>query len=91
MPARVSDEERQGYLGSYAERLENLDATDPMFFHPWDDYDHSQRLKPGVKARTGVQWNPRAEQTREEAAAQFKAGESVTAKFNCTELDHPHQ
>ena len=73
MPARVSEEERQCYLADYAERLETLDTTDALFFHPWGDYDQTQRLKPGVKARSGVQWNPLADQTREEAAAQAKA------------------
>ena len=59
MPGRVDAAERDAYLTAYARRLADLDATEPLFFHPWDDYDESQRLKPGVVARSGVQWNPR--------------------------------
>ena len=58
MPGRVSADDRAAYLVAYRERLATLDATEPLFFHPWDDYDESQRLKPGVVARSGVQWNP---------------------------------
>ncbi|MBE2242692.1 MAG: NAD(P)H-dependent oxidoreductase [Burkholderiaceae bacterium] len=71
MPARVSTDERQAYLDAYAERLRSLDRAEPLFFHPWSDYDHSQRLKPGVAARSGVQWNPLAGQTFEESASDF--------------------
>ncbi|MCA0239237.1 MAG: NAD(P)H-dependent oxidoreductase [Proteobacteria bacterium] len=71
MPARVSAQERQAYLDAFAERLRRLDETPPLFFHPWTDYDESQRLKPGVPARSGVQWNPRAGQSFEQAAADF--------------------
>jgi len=59
MPARVDASARAAYLTGYRARLEALDAIEPLFFHPWDDYDESQRLKPGVAARSGVQWNPR--------------------------------
>ena len=58
MPGRVDAAERSAYLMAYRERLAALDTTGPLFFHPWDDYDQSQRLKPGVVARSGVQWNP---------------------------------
>ncbi len=58
MPARVTAEARAGYLAAYADRLATLDAATPLFFHLWDDYDESQRLKPGIVARSGVQWNP---------------------------------
>lgn len=68
MPARVSDSERSAYLTGYADRLKSLDSTEPLFFHPWSDYDHSQRLKPGIIARSGVQWNPGADQSFEQAA-----------------------
>jgi NAD(P)H dehydrogenase (quinone) len=71
MPARVSPEERRAYLDAYAARLRSLDRVEPLYFHPWSDYDHSQRLKPGVVARSGVQWNPRADQTFEQAAEDF--------------------
>ena len=59
MPGRVDAAARAAYLAGYRARLDALDATEPLFFHPWDDYDESQRLKPGVVARSGVQWNPR--------------------------------
>lgn len=62
MPGRVGPEGRKAYLERYAERLRTLDSTEPLFFHPWEDYDEDQRLKPGVEARSGVQWNPRAGQ-----------------------------
>ncbi len=58
MPGRVDAVERGAYLTAYRGRLASLDAVEPLFFHPWDDYDESQRLKPGVVARSGVQWNP---------------------------------
>ncbi|MBF5006919.1 NAD(P)H-dependent oxidoreductase [Diaphorobacter caeni] len=71
MPARVTDDERKAYLTAYRDRLTAFETTTPLYFHPWSDYDHSQRLKPGVLARSGVQWNPRAEQTFEQSAADF--------------------
>ena len=58
MPGRVGVDERTAYLEAYAARLAAIDATEPLFFHPTSDYDESQRLKPGVVARSGVQWNP---------------------------------
>jgi NAD(P)H dehydrogenase (quinone) len=70
MPSRVSALERQAYLDSFAERLQSVERTEPLFFHPWSDYDESQRLKAGVAARSGVQWNPRASQTFEASASQ---------------------
>jgi len=71
MPGKVSNDERAAYLAAWRARLETLEATEPLFFHPWSDYDDSQRLKPGVIARSGVQWNPAAGQGFEAAAAQF--------------------
>ena len=59
MPGRLEAAQRASSLGGYADRLGALDAIEPLFFHPWEDYDESQRLKPGVLARSGVQWNPR--------------------------------
>jgi NAD(P)H dehydrogenase (quinone) len=58
MPGRVDAEERASYRMAYRERLAAIDATEPLFFHPSSDYDDTQRLKPGVVARSGVQWNP---------------------------------
>ncbi len=58
MPGRVDANERGAYLAAYRQRLALLDAAEPLFFHRWEDYDESQRLKPGIVARSGVQWNP---------------------------------
>jgi NAD(P)H dehydrogenase (quinone) len=58
MPGRVTADERAAYLDAYGERLATLDTTEPLFFHPRSDYDESQRLRPGVVARSGVQWHP---------------------------------
>ena len=58
MPGRVDAAARAAYLTEYRVRLGALDALEPLFFHRWDDYDETQRLKPGVVARSGVQWNP---------------------------------
>jgi NAD(P)H dehydrogenase (quinone) len=58
MPGRSEPAERAACLVAYGERLSALDTLEPLFFHPWDDYDESQRLKPGVVAKSGVQWNP---------------------------------
>ena len=67
-PGSQSDDERAATLDAFAARIDQIDETSPLFFHPLEDYDRSQRLLPGVTARTGVQWNPRASQTREEGA-----------------------
>lgn len=58
MPGRVDAAARAAYLLEYRLRLGSLDTIEPLFFHPWVDYDETQRLKPGVVARSGVQWNP---------------------------------
>ena len=71
MPGRVTADERQAYLDAFADRLQRLDQTEPLFFHRWNDYDGTQRLKPGVVARSGVQWNPRTGQSFEAAAVDF--------------------
>ena len=79
MPARVTPQEREAYLDAYAKRLQSLDTLEPLFFHPWSDYDHSQRLKPGVQARSGVQWNPEAGQTFEQSAQAFATQSTAQA------------
>lgn len=68
---RSAEHERQDYLTGYAEQLNCLDSLQPLYFHPWEDYDDSQRLKPGVIAKSGVQWNPRAEQNKVQAWSEF--------------------
>lgn len=79
-PARSSEVERRRYLDAYRRRLETLDSLEPLFFHPWSDYDETERLKPGVRARSGVQWNPRADQTLEQAADDFAKTRRATAR-----------
>lgn len=70
-PAHASVETRKSYLDLYRRRLGTLERESPLFFHPRSDYDETQRLKPGVVARSGVQWNPLAGQTFEESADGF--------------------
>lgn len=70
-PGRMSEEERAAALDALDDRLAGLDEIEPLFFHPLEDYDRSQRLLPGVEARSGVQWNPRAGQNRVEAAERY--------------------
>lgn len=69
MPAQVSGVQRAQYLEAYAERLRHLDDLEPLFFHLPQDYDEHQQLKPGVVAKSGLQWNPYAGQTFEYSAA----------------------
>lgn len=76
MPGRVTAEQRRDYLADYEGRLNSLDKTEPLFFHPRGDYDDSQRLKPGVQARSGVQWNPDTGQTFEQSAQAVAAGKT---------------
>ena len=57
MPGREDDTTRAQQLDAYAERLETLDATPHLFFHPAEDYGPNERLKPGVLARSGQQRN----------------------------------
>ncbi|MFK0021182.1 NAD(P)H-dependent oxidoreductase [Streptomyces sp. NPDC090798] len=68
MPGRVSPEQRAAYLEGYAERLLTLEDTETLFFHPAEDYGPDERLKQGVVARSGFQWNPAAGQERADAA-----------------------
>lgn len=71
MPAQVTPEEREGYLQAYTERLCGIEEIEPLFFHPREDYDDNHQLKPDVKARSGVQWNPRAGQSFTASASSF--------------------
>ncbi|SDA91238.1 NAD(P)H-dependent oxidoreductase [Mesorhizobium qingshengii] len=57
MPGRVGDDGRKAYLEAYRNRLEDIDGTPRLFFHPSEDYGRNERLKPGVLARSGVQRN----------------------------------
>jgi NAD(P)H dehydrogenase (quinone) len=71
MPAQVSDQKREQYLKDYVERLSRVDEVQPLFFHPRQDYDEYQQLKPGALARSGVQRNPRASKTFQQSASNF--------------------
>ncbi|MES0099100.1 NAD(P)H-dependent oxidoreductase [Mesorhizobium sp. M0019] len=57
MPGRVGEDGRKAYLETYRKRLEGIDGTPRLFFHPAEDYGRNERLKPGVLARSGVQRN----------------------------------
>jgi len=54
----IDETARGKILADYQVRLESLWIDEPLFFHPLSDYGTDQRLKPGVVARTGFQWNP---------------------------------
>ena len=71
MPGNVSLEQRTEYLKSYEQRLRNIEHEESLYFHPREDYGDDQRLKPGVAAKTGFQWNPKADQNRVEAAITY--------------------
>ncbi len=57
MPARESEAGRAAQLDGYRQQLGSLDSVDRLFFHPAEDYGVSERLKPGVLARSGQQRN----------------------------------
>lgn len=57
MPGREDDATRKKQLDAYRQRLEALDQTPHLFFHPAEDYGPNERLKPGVLARSGIQRN----------------------------------
>lgn len=57
MPAREDDATRARQLAAYKARLENIDQTPRLFFHPAEDYGPNERLRPGVLARSGQQRN----------------------------------
>jgi NAD(P)H dehydrogenase (quinone) len=57
MPGRVGQDGRKAYLETYKKRLLTLDKTPKLFFHPAEDYGPDERLKPGIRARSGVQRN----------------------------------
>ncbi|WP_455927104.1 NAD(P)H-dependent oxidoreductase [Pseudomonas capeferrum] len=71
MPGNMSEEQRIIYLQRYKQVLEVIDEVEPLFFHPREDYGDDQRLKAGVVARSGFQWNPRAGQGHDKAADDF--------------------
>lgn len=57
MPGREDDATRQRQLEGLQQRLQTIDQTPRLFFHPADDYGPNERLKPGVLARSGQQRN----------------------------------
>ncbi|WOH83666.1 NAD(P)H-dependent oxidoreductase [Bradyrhizobium sp. BEA-2-5] len=56
----VDEATRHRYLDDYAERLRQLETTEPLFFHPLADFGEDWRLKPGIAARTVGQGKPAA-------------------------------
>jgi NAD(P)H dehydrogenase (quinone) len=57
MPGREDEVTRTRQLAAYRQRLEAIERSPRLFFHPAEDYGPSERLKPGVRARSGVQRN----------------------------------
>ena len=57
MPGKEDDTTRKRQLDAYCRRLESIDETPRLFFHPAEDYGPDERLKPGVLARSGQQRN----------------------------------
>jgi NAD(P)H dehydrogenase (quinone) len=57
MPGRLDAAGRAAQLEAYRVRLETIEQTPRLFFHPAQDYGTDERLKPGVLARSGVQRN----------------------------------
>lgn len=54
----VDEATRHRYLDDYAARLRQLEATEPLFFHPLQDFGPNWRLKPGVMAKAVGQGKP---------------------------------
>lgn len=48
----TTHEQRTAYLDEYARRLEELETTEPMFFHPLADFGSDWRLKAGIAPKT---------------------------------------
>ena len=57
MPGREDDAARARQLAAYKARLQSIEQTPRLFFHPAEDYGANERLKPGVLARSGQQRN----------------------------------
>ncbi len=75
-PAAASPTERDCMLEGFAARLCTIESAEPLFFHPREDYGDDQRLKPGVIARSGFQWNPGTGQSHADAAREFTRSHS---------------
>jgi NAD(P)H dehydrogenase (quinone) len=68
MADNTSQENREACLEQWATRLRHIEQKASLFFHPREDYSDEQRLRPGIEAKTGFQWNSPAGQTRDAAA-----------------------
>lgn len=77
MPGRLAPAARQAQLDSWRAHLQDIETLPPLFFHPLSDYDSEQRLKPGVVAKSGFQWNPHAGQTHDDACADSHTSSST--------------
>ena len=51
----IDDDARETILQEYAERLRNIEADEPMFFHSLEDYDENSQLKPEIEPGTPCQ------------------------------------
>lgn len=57
MPGREDEATRARQLAACRQRLQDIDQTPRLFFHPAGDYGPNERLRPGVLARSGQQRN----------------------------------
>ncbi|MAZ88516.1 MAG: NADPH quinone oxidoreductase [Cellvibrionaceae bacterium] len=53
-PVHNGQEACDNYLNEYAKRLEQIESTEPMAFHPLTDFGKDFRLKEGVTPRSAV-------------------------------------
>jgi NAD(P)H dehydrogenase (quinone) len=57
MPGKEDPATRVKQLSAYKARIESINQTPRLFFHPAEDYGTDERLKPGILARSGIQRN----------------------------------
>ena len=55
MPGRVGPDARAACLQAYRTRLLTLEESPTLFFHPAEDYDENERLKPDIPIRSTFQ------------------------------------
>ena len=68
MPGRVGEDGRKAYLDAYRKRLEEVDDTPRLFFHPAEDYGKNERLNPGAAARSRARRTARRRMTKPKQA-----------------------
>jgi len=58
MPALMSEAERNAPLNAWADALHGITDRPLLYFHPSNDYDDRQRLRPEVEPGSGFQHHP---------------------------------